>query len=155
MAGRNDMWIHGVAAMVEQPELAEIHHVGQGTSVKQASGSNVIQMTIPTPTVIDGDEGVAVTKVHVHASLSGCAEIGEVEVWMGDNRISRQESVWRGPEVRESVYLGKEYPDGAYPSASGVNTIQDADGPIAVRLRVDFPTEGEIVLRGAGASYHE
>src|SRR5262245_51714722 len=103
------MWIHGVSAVVEDPRSLTIQHAGFGTSVKlapptpgesaDARGPKWINFAIPTPSVIDGDEDVAVTKVHCHASLKGHARVIAAHVWMGERLIYQQDVDWQDPDL--------------------------------------------------------
>ena len=156
--GRHDFWIHGVAAWIDVPYVGTTRYTGWGTGHQQAAGANTLYLALPVPTIIDGDEDVAITKVHVNASTTDDAEITSIEVWTtGDEPIAARAGLHlHGPDKRESVRVGEKYLD-----LPGIPArppeIQPADGPLSVAVKVEFsgPAGGEVILHGAGVSYDE
>jgi len=156
--GRYDFWVHGVAAWVEVPHVGTTRHAGPGISHQQAAGENTLYLALPVPTIIDGDEDVAITKVHVNASTFDDAEITSIEVWARgvEPIVARTGLHVNGDDRRESVRVGEKYLDlpGIPPREP---EIYPADCPLSVAVKVAFSgtTGGEVVLHGAGVSYDE
>jgi hypothetical protein len=59
MAQRHDYWTHGIATILESPQLAQVveHRSDIGTAVEQdADTSAWFHIAIPTPPVLAGDQ---------------------------------------------------------------------------------------------------
>ncbi|MGH8992873.1 MAG: DUF6623 family protein [Acidimicrobiia bacterium] len=158
--GRYDMWIHGVSAVVEHPvEGMNVRHAGNGMILQQPAGSwNWVHITVPTPTIIDGDAEVAATRIAFTADVNENARIKDVHVYMGGQHISADSVDWSGTRLRRDSFLGEPFFD---PFRDGIAAraaprIRHADGPLTLCLRVEFldgAETGEICLTGAGAAF--
>jgi hypothetical protein len=147
MANRYDFWIHGVAAVVQDPARVElVEHHGNGTMVEQASETNNwFFFPIPTPTGLDDDTTTFLRRFAVSFKVNENARLDTLEIRRGKDVVFRKAVTFVDME-RNHV---EDLPD---VSTSGGTT----GGGITLGVRVAFLNKtprGRVELYGAGGQF--
>jgi len=138
MSDRSKFMCHGVDVHVQnEPNRArEVKRYGQGTRVRQGSGSNWFHFAIPTATQLV-DKPVEVWNTYLKAEINGNATIVSVHTYMGQTRIDK----------RDGLTLSNRHP---LSETFDVSNRKLTD-PLVMCVHVEFEEGGEITFIGAGA----
>jgi len=149
MAKRYDYWTHGVATILQSPELAKLvlHRGDLGTVVEQdANTSGWFHIPITTPTVLEDDTTIFFRLFHLYAKVNQNAKVDKIHVRRCKDLIFSQDVSFVDTTI-DQVF---DTPD--------VNTSRAGLGGAGITLcvHVQFLTgtpRGRVEFYGAGAKF--
>jgi hypothetical protein len=147
MAKRFDFWTHGVATILESPQLARrVEHKGNiGTAVEQsASTSAWFHIPITTPTVLEDDTSIYLRRFGLKATVNDNAKIDHLHLRSGTNLV------WS----REVSYVGRVV-DETYDITPDIHTGGSRAG-LVLCVHVQFLSgepRGRVEFHGAGGHF--
>jgi hypothetical protein len=149
MAPRHDFWTHGVATVVELPQLAKLRvHCGIGTFVEQDAGtSGWFHIPIPTPSILD--EGQTYFRYFaLVASVNANATIDILHLRRGADLVFSKSVAFTNTRVNQVF----DNPD--VHTAAGAST--GAGMTLCVHVTfLDGTPRGRVEFYGAGAAFSQ
>ena len=151
MAQRLDFWTHGVATILESPELAKLvqHRGDVGTVVEQDAGtSGWFHIPIPTYSFLQ-DATTFLRQFYLAAKVNQNARVDKIHVRLGKAFIYGQDVMWVDREISEVFGV----PDKSLIMASG--TLPGAGITLCVHVTFLTGTDvrGRVEFYGAGAAF--
>lgn len=149
MAKRYDYWTHGVATILESPQLAKLvmHRGDLGTVVEQdANTSGWFHIPIPTPSVLSGDTTTSFLYFALVANVNDNAKVDLIHVRRGKDLIFSQNVSFVGAKINQVF----DNPD------VSTSTGASSGAGITLCVHVQFLSgtpRGRVEFNGAGAAF--
>lgn len=149
MAQRFDYWNHGVATILERPDLAKKvqHRTDIGTLVEQdANTDGWFHIPIPTPSVLGDDTTINFMLFALVATVNENAKIDQIHVRRGKDLVFSKSVSFVGTTVNQVF----DNPD--FSTSIGGST----GNGVALSVHVQFLTgtpRGQVQFHGAGAAF--
>jgi len=149
MAQRHDYWTHGIATIIESPQLAQIvqHRSDIGTVVEQSGNTSAwFHIPIPTPSVLADDPTTSFLFFALSATVNENAKVDLIHVRRGKDLIFSKNVSFVGTTINQ----GFDTPD-VSTSVGGTSGCG-----IALSVHVAFLTgtpRGRVEFHGAGAAF--
>jgi len=149
VAQRFDYWTHGIATILESPELAQLaqHRSDLGTVVEQIGGtSGWFHIPIPTPSVLADDTTINFLFFALVATLNDNAKVDLIHVRRGKDLIFSKNVAFIGTTVNQVI----ETPD----VSTSIGATSGAG--ITLSIHTQFLTgtpRGRVEFHGAGAAF--
>jgi hypothetical protein len=150
MAKRFDFWTHGIATIIQSPDLAKLvlRQTNLGTVVEQDANVEGSWFHIPltTPTVMEDDTTIYLRRVGLRAKLNENAQVVRIHIR-------------RGAEPIPIVNLDVNYTNTTIQDTYEVDNIIMGGNPqagLAMSIFVKFLTgtpRGRVEFQGAGAQF--
>lgn len=147
MAQRFDFWTHGVATIIESPELAKLvlHRTDLGTVVEQDANTEAwFHIPITTPTVMEDDVSIYLRRLGLRAKVNENAKIDRIHIRRGKDLIIDLDVNYTNTTI-EDTYDVSDQIMGNVPQAG-----------LAMSIFVKFLTgtpRGRVEFQGAGAHF--
>jgi hypothetical protein len=147
MARRYDFWTHGVATILESPQLARrVEHMGNiGTAVEQDANTRAwFHIPITTPTVLEDDTSIFLRRFGLKATVNDNAKIDTLHLRSGTSLVWSREVSYVGRTVDETFDVDPDISTGG-PRAG-----------LVLCVRVQFLTgapRGRVEFHGAGGHF--
>jgi hypothetical protein len=148
---RYDFWTHGVATVLESPELARLlqHRTDIGTVVEQDAGTSAwFHLAIPSAPMLTGS-GTAMRQFALAATVSAGARLDVIHIRRGMDLVYERATAYTGTVIDSVVFdLVPDVNMSARKGGSG----------IAISLHVQFRSgapRGRFELHGAGATFSD
>jgi len=90
MAQRHDYWTHGIATVLESPQLAQLvqHRSDIGTVIEQAANTGAwFHIPIPTPSVLAGDTTISLRDFALVATVNDNAKVDLLHLRRGKDLV--------------------------------------------------------------------
>lgn len=147
MSTRFDFWTHGVATILEFPELAKLiqYRTDVGTVVEQdANTEGWFHIPLTTPTVMEDDVSIFFRLFALKAKVNDNAKVDLIHVRRGTDLIFNQSVAFVGKTIDQAF----DIPD------TIMSNVPQAG--LALSIHVQFLTgtpRGRIEFQGAGAVF--
>ena len=144
MANNYEFWTHGVATILESPELARlVLHRGFGTLVEQEANTEAwFHIPIPSPTIFGDHDRVYLERVGLRAKMNENARVNVIHVRIGQDLAFARNVSFTDRSIAETFNLGRG------PRVSGAG--------VTMCVHVQFltgPPRGQIEFHGAGGNF--
>lgn len=150
MNHRYDLWNHGIATVLESPELARLvqHRSDIGTVVEQESGTSAwFHLAIPAAPML-ASSGTAMRKFALALTLNAGARLDLIHVRRGTDLVYQQATAFSDIVLDSRVF---DIPD--------VNmSARNGGSGIAISLHVQFRSSaprGRFEFHSAGATFSD
>lgn len=150
MPYRYDLWNHGIATVLESPELARLvqHRADIGTVVEQENGTSAwFHLAIPATPMLAGS-GTAMRQFALCATLNAGARLDLIHIRRGTDLVYVRPTTYSNTVIDGVVF---DLPD------VNMSAIGGGSG-IAISLHVQFRSDaprGRFELHGAGATFSD
>jgi hypothetical protein len=147
MSKRFDFWTHGIAAVLELPQLAQLleHRTDRGTVVEQNANTDTwFHIPLTTPTVMEDDSSIYLRRLGLRAKVNENAQLDRIHVRRGTDLIVDLEVNYIGATI-----------EGTYDVPDQLMSAGSQPG-LAMSIHVKFLTgapRGRIEIQAAGAHY--
>jgi Family of unknown function (DUF6623) len=149
MSQRFDYWIHGVATVLQSPELAKLvqHRGDLGTVVEQDGNTSAwFHLPIPTPSVLEGDTTTNVRLFALVAKVNENARVSAIHIRRGKDLIFSKSYSLIGTTINQVF----DIPD----VSTSIGASSGAG--IVICVKVEFLTggpRGRVEFYGAGVMF--
>jgi hypothetical protein len=150
MEHRYDLWNHGIAAVLESPELARLvlRRTDLGTVVEQRRDTSAwFHLAIPAAPMI-ASSGTAMRQFALSARLNASAQLDWIHIRRGTDLVYEMATTYRDTLIDGVVF---DLPD------VNMSAVNGGSG-IAISLHVRFVSgspRGRFELHGAGATFSD
>lgn len=150
MTGRFDLWNHGIATVLESPELARLvlRRSDIGTAVEQEKGTSAwFHLAIPATPMLAGS-GTAMRQFALAATLNASAKLGLIHIRRGTDLVFETVRSLSDTVIDSVVF---DIPD------VNMSAVNGGSG-IAISLHVQFlanSPRGRFEFHGAGATFSD
>ena len=147
---RYDLWNHGIATVLESPELAWLvqHRTDIGMAVEQDAGTSAwFHLAIPATPML-ASSGTAMRQFALAATLNAGATLDLIHIRRGADLVFEMATTFSGRAIDSVVF---DIPDVNMSARKGGSGIAIS---LHVRFRSSAP-RGRFELHGAGATFSD